>query len=292
MTVPLASWLAAEDRGGARELGSHFFDGLRRRVEVQTLLRQARSIGKPILVLVIPEDRDLVWDRQQVLGEWLNHGGREALAELASCEVVCVEESYLRLAFELEEGLDPLLFVMIETARQPFEARVAPDDLKPLSRPSFLEDDSRYVERVRKRIRDVELHARDLIAPDRRALEVRERQCRRSLDTETLQALEAFLADPTRPVEPDLELVDRGAAMIRLAIQEGHPQAGHLLECLAQAAERRLLEAPPHRARWARSTGCGMSIEEEDSPMAVGCGMGHIPEISTRFLYFYTVHER
>ena len=59
-------------------------------------------------------------------------------------------------------------------------------------------------------------------------------------------------------------------------------------ELLARVAGERLHVAPPAGARWASSTGCGTTIEgEEDKGLRVACGMGHTPEISRRFLYFF-----
>ena len=56
----------------------------------------------------------------------------------------------------------------------------------------------------------------------------------------------------------------------------------------AAEVRRRLVEEPPAGARWANSGGCGVSVEGERSAIAIGCGMGHVPERSRRFLYFFT----
>lgn len=56
---------------------------------------------------------------------------------------------------------------------------------------------------------------------------------------------------------------------------------------LATEARARLKDKPPPGTRWASSSGCGTDIEGE-APMAVGCGMGHVPKKAQRFLYFFT----
>jgi hypothetical protein len=66
---------------------------------------------------------------------------------------------------------------------------------------------------------------------------------------------------------------------------------------VARAAARvrqRLVAQAPAGAHWARASECGyedvegMSDPEADERMAVDCGMGHVPEKSRRFLYFWS----
>jgi hypothetical protein len=57
---------------------------------------------------------------------------------------------------------------------------------------------------------------------------------------------------------------------------------------LAAEVRKRLKEQPPAGTRWANSSGCGITIEGDDDNMAMGCGMGHVPRKSRRFLYFFT----
>ena len=42
-------------------------------------------------------------------------------------------------------------------------------------------------------------------------------------------------------------------------------------------------------AEWATSGGCGTSFENGETNVGVGCGMGHVPARSRRFLHFYTL---
>jgi hypothetical protein len=59
----------------------------------------------------------------------------------------------------------------------------------------------------------------------------------------------------------------------------------------ARAADvrTRIKDGPPAGAHWAHSSGCGTMIEGVDQRFAVACGMGHVPEKSRRFLYFFAI---
>jgi hypothetical protein len=73
------------------------------------------------------------------------------------------------------------------------------------------------------------------------------------------------------------------AGLIRGALGADDAQAA----ALAADVRKRLKDQPPGGARWADSSGCGATIEGEDDNVAMGCGMGHVPRKSRRFLYFF-----
>jgi hypothetical protein len=58
----------------------------------------------------------------------------------------------------------------------------------------------------------------------------------------------------------------------------------------ARAADvrTRLKDGPPAGAHWARSSGCGVRVEGVSDNAVFGCGMGHVPDKSRRFLYFFS----
>ncbi|HTN86455.1 MAG TPA: hypothetical protein VL242_22300 [Sorangium sp.] len=60
----------------------------------------------------------------------------------------------------------------------------------------------------------------------------------------------------------------------------------------AAGVRARLVKQPPAGAHWASSSGCGTTIEGVEESGAIGCGMGHVPEKSRRFLYFFSVEQR
>ncbi|WP_438026025.1 hypothetical protein [Sorangium sp. So ce233] len=62
----------------------------------------------------------------------------------------------------------------------------------------------------------------------------------------------------------------------------------------AASVRARFVKQPPVGARWARSTGCGTEVEgvDDDAQKMLACGMGHVPEKSRRFLYFFAAPRR
>jgi len=51
-------------------------------------------------------------------------------------------------------------------------------------------------------------------------------------------------------------------------------------------------EQPPSGSHWANHSGCGPATvenmkDDNDDVVGYGCGMGHIPSKSSRFLYFF-----
>ncbi|MGZ3428386.1 MAG: hypothetical protein ACXVCV_17160 [Polyangia bacterium] len=70
-------------------------------------------------------------------------------------------------------------------------------------------------------------------------------------------------------------------------VREVLPLEGKSARELAAAARERYVKKAPRGARWGRTTMCGNEYEEGPAEM-VDCGMGHVPEVSRRFLDFYT----
>ena len=88
----------------------------------------------------------------------------------------------------------------------------------------------------------------------------------RAIDVQ-IQMLEKALSDVVKPFVPD----EFGARRARLAS-----------EARARYVQKRITGS-----HWASSYGCGTDIEGYDEMYAVGCGMGHVSEKATRFLYFF-----
>lgn len=84
-------------------------------------------------------------------------------------------------------------------------------------------------------------------------------------------------------------LVERNAAQLLLRIRDDstEPAAEHVRSVLAEAVRVRLVARRIPGSRWAVGGGCGVHIEGEDV-VAVGCGMGHVPRLSRRFLHFFS----
>jgi hypothetical protein len=82
---------------------------------------------------------------------------------------------------------------------------------------------------------------------------------------------------------------------------------------LARTVDERLVKRPPTGSHWATSSGCGTKVEPTPEEIeaerlaelearkkgifrlkhfsVIGCGMGHTPEKSRRFLYFFARAE-
>jgi hypothetical protein len=88
------------------------------------------------------------------------------------------------------------------------------------------------------------------------------------------------------PAELPAELLDRGAAVYA----EAEPLSDERTAALAGVVKTRLGKQRVPGSHWARSMGCGTHIEgHPEIGRGIMCGMGHVPEKCSRFLYFYTV---
>jgi hypothetical protein len=252
-----ASLERSDGRAGARDAEAFERDRAR---EVQARLARARRAGLPLLVLVVPRDDARKWERGQAFGEWLNHGSEAELAPLARVEVVCAAMRELPLDGGVVEDPEPWMVLIDPSGRA--EPRLLRAEL-----PAYAEPRAR----IDPASSEDELFARRVA---------------------TLAGLvRDALADPT-PAE------------------RAPP--------LAREVRRRLVDRPPPGSHWAVSSGCGTDVEETPeeklareaeeraeeerqqraalaggtisfrSNVSVrGCGMGHVPEKSRRFLWFF-----
>ncbi|WP_437676718.1 hypothetical protein [Sorangium sp. So ce131] len=63
------------------------------------------------------------------------------------------------------------------------------------------------------------------------------------------------------------------------------------VEARAASVRARLVKKPPAGAHWANASGCGTDVEGVEENLIMGCGMGHVPTKSRRFLYFFSINE-
>jgi hypothetical protein len=263
--------------------------------------RRAQQAGKPLLVFVIPEDKQLRWERGDRFGELLNWAEPEAMAALAMCELVCARMADLRRLLPTLDDREPAM-VLVETDAIP--ARLTALDL-PASEPRAPEpewDESlspaeyqtlrmearrRETDWVDRRIARMGQVVREAIAKDAQAIARRARQAEVRLTPDQLERVRKLTASPS---DGDPELVLRGAALVALEASRAAPkQAEQLTALLASAATVRIRRSPVPGSRWANSSGCGTTLEgDDDRSLMVACGMGHVPDKSRRFLYFFS----
>jgi hypothetical protein len=222
-------------------------------------LERARKAGRPLLVLIIPDDDGEKWERGRAFGEWLNHGTDAQLAPLALVEVACLRLDELERVYDGPS--DPLMLLIDPSEQKPMQILNA-------TLP-------RYADRY---------------------------------------GIVVIEAGGQSPKPPDDETVfgQRVGILARLvgdAVAPG-PLPAERTHALAERAKTKLRDRPPPGAHWASSSGCGTSIEQTPEEKAaeereleqqlargiiamktmvsVGCGMGHVPEKSSRFLYLFS----
>lgn len=106
--------------------------------EVEQAIQRAQAERKRVLVLVIPNDpRDtsLPYHRGRAFGEYLNHGGDQALAPLATAVVVCASVEAVNAVLKTSVKGAPLMLV-IDPQRGPGEIRELSAEL-PASEPGY-----------------------------------------------------------------------------------------------------------------------------------------------------------
>jgi len=80
--------------------------------------RAAQRSGRPLLVLVIPDDNGARWDRGSALGAFLNTGSDAAMIAVGACEVTCATMTVLRQLVPQAPAGEPLL-VLVDPSRVP-----------------------------------------------------------------------------------------------------------------------------------------------------------------------------
>lgn len=260
--------------------------------------RRAQKAGKPLLVIIIPDDRSKRWQRGEYFGSYINHGTSEQIFALSLCEVICSGMSELRQMVPTV-GLGEPLAVLVETDRVPatvrrLEARLPDLRHDPDSRPRSVEDyqarERRETEEVDTRIALLSKLVHDAVAANPGMLQQRASQLKSVVSAATLAPIEATLRDKGKLTEAD---ADRGAAIVALFAQQADKATrGELHKTLARSVEQRLRKQRVPGSHWAHQSGCGTTVEgvKDHGPM-IACGMGHVPEKANRFLYFFSVQK-
>jgi len=242
--------------------------------------RRAHGLGKPLLVLVIPKNDEQKRGRGHVFGEALNHADQGLYLDLALCEIVCAPVLEITKQLKGVKIKGEPLMLLVETEAD--AARVVPVDAD--ARYENVYEIDKAEEAAKQRIEKVAAALRAAVAPNREMLAARAALAEKRLPAEDVQAIRNTLAAKIKWSDT---LIDRGAAIVRLVAEDPNATAPALLERLAAIVEKRITAAPPPGAKWAKECGCGTEVEGGE-PEAVACGMGFVPEISQRFLWFFT----
>lgn len=98
---------------------------------VSEAYRTAQRSGRPLLVLVIPDDNGARWERGVAFGAWINHGSEDARVALGLLELTCAPMSALRQLVPQAASGEPLM-VLVDPSRVPATARSLDAALPPL----------------------------------------------------------------------------------------------------------------------------------------------------------------
>jgi hypothetical protein len=234
------------------------------KVDLEAALARAARAGVPLFAIVIPQDDGKKWEVGRAWGELLNHGKPEQVAPLSRAEVVCAPMDELaKITIPGISGAEPLALVIEPSSRKVTQVLHA-------TLPAYEE-----------RYRVIVVGNGKEKAPKPR---------------------------------PDDEVTDERIATMAGLVRSGLPGTPAMLTVetanMAQVVKTKLIDRPPPGAHWANASGCGPArveqtpeekeaerkAEEADrkkgifrmkSVVAYGCGMGHVPQKSTRFLHFF-----
>lgn len=248
--------------------------------------RRAQRAGKPLLVLIVPTDDGVKWERGRAFGAWLNHASDEQLWPLALCEVACATMADLRSLVPSVGAGDPLM-VLVETDQLPATVRRLDARLPEVERGRPQGDSWEQMVRREEQAVDAQIAVLSTLLEkglrDGDALSRRATQARAALPPAVLS-----LAD--HPVMLGPEQADQVAGLLGPLVGHGRRKDGQpFVSILAKGAKLRLTKERVPGSAWANSHGCGTRIEGETRQHMIACGMGHVPAKSTRFLYFFTL---
>lgn len=101
--------------------------------------------------------------------------------------------------------------------------------------------------------------------------------------------LDEFETTVRHGVWPHAKLIMQAPAALMCAARDGPGKLSEslIIEAFAEHVREQYVLREIPGSRWARGSGCGVQIEGEAS-RHFGCGMGHVPPLSRRFLHFFT----
>lgn len=263
-----------------------------RRDQLRTARDRAVAQGKPLLVLVVPADRDERYLRGRQLGALLNHGSHDVLSDLAMCQPACATVALVRAELGAE-GIDgePMLLVAeppraVDGPRVSWHVQAIAPELK--IPPAFeLGRDVDKIYRDNNTVLAAALH--DAVARDRAMLAERADRERATLTEDEHRVLTRWFTTTDEP--PPDELLVRAAAVVLMAAEAPRRRGdrARLLKHLIEASRRAFIEQRLPGSRWAHSSGCGTVVEGQGALGVMGpCGTGLVPPVCQRFLYLLT----
>jgi len=253
-------------------------------------LKRAHDGVKPLLVLVIPKSADEKNSRGMHFGEWLNHGTDGALAALSCAELVCAEMGAVRQLFPSAPAAGEPAMLIANVDRSPASLRVAVGAF-PSHERSFEERWERPEpedEAIQQCIARTGGTVHQALLGDAEAVQARAATLRKQLDDTQLQLAQVLLEGAFTGTPPPPAVMQVAPLLAAAMAQGGAVAERRLTPVLAAAARAVYCRQRIPGSKWASSGGCGQTIEGDEEPVMVDCGMGMIPPKSRRFLYFFT----
>ena len=278
-----------------------------RKEQLAAAVATAKAHGKPLLVLVVPDAQDKVWEGSQWFGAWLTHGDALARETFGLCTLVCarmgeVEEMAGVRGDAVAKTTKAVTMLLVDPTRagqevdKPVRATRIDPDLPAVSdhgEPLSGQEDPEEEDVVRRKGLAV-MTAALQAGLDKHAATLDElaKSSLRTLDDAQQKALTAWVEVGT-PVPA--ELLVRGLPELRrrLAAASEADRAARIPQ-LAAAIETVVVRRQVAGSRWQRALGCADNFEsptEEDQKNGWGvpCGTGSVPPLCERFLGFYSV---
>lgn len=270
-------------------------------------IQRAHAALQPLLIFTIPKDNGEKWERGRHFGEYLNFGSNLDLAPLANAGVVCAEMGAVRQLFPSAPKEEEPAILVADVERAPARIAVAmpsfahaettfesflparddpamsPEQRQESFRARRQEAMDREDEEISTCIRRTSVAIRAAVFDDAAAAKRRADATWDRLTASQREAARQIIAGG----DGTLDEVLAAAPVLSLAASEGRADP-RLVQALADAARARYSARRIPGSKWANASGCGETIEGEEDNIAFGCGMGHVPRRSQRFLYLFT----
>ncbi len=240
-------------------------DGIQR---LEAALERAYALGKPLLVVVVPEERAEAERGGRLLGCFLSRAPDADLALLALCELTCIPQRDLeKKVGSLED--DTFAVILTTGPPPPVRGRITWAEIG--VEPS-LQQLARANKALGRRLREILYTNAEVFQP-------RAKWNYAKLGAAGLGDIN-FYYSGGRPRTVD---VDRAAAVLYQRAMHISDENEMWIERLAYAAAARLWDKDPDGARW--SVDPDPAMHPDPCPP---CGMARITPVSRAFLDYYT----
>ncbi len=263
--------------------------------------KRAQANGKPLLVIVVPEDRQNEGvARSQWLGAWLSHGGASALHAVALAEIAVANVAEVKQVTGAVVAGEPH-FALFDVARlgerdaPPPKPTLVKCELAPIWSFHRREVDPAEVEAAKGKVRagldKITAALMDGLNRHGATVATVAKASMAKLDDAQKERLARWLATER---DADAALLTRMTAEVRRAAAEfDDAKRGRVLDSLTAAIEKVVVKQRVPGSRWELAGGCGgpdyedPTEEEKKNGLLIGCGMGSVPPLCERFLDFW-----